>query len=68
LRRILNFNAEVAEYAQISRIGSRDLNMLAQEGIVERIPGFSAQFVITSPSTHPGCLLYNNWERSSYYF
>lgn len=40
LRRMLNFNAEVAEYAQIRRIGSRDLNMLAQEGTVERIPGF----------------------------
>jgi hypothetical protein len=68
LRRILNFNAEVAEYAQISRTASHELNMLAQEGIVERIPGFSAQFVIKSPSTHPGCLHYNNRERSSYSF
>ena len=38
LRRIFGFNAEVTEYARISRIASCDHNMLAQEGIVERIP------------------------------
>ncbi len=41
LRRSLGFNAEVAEYARISRIASRDHNLLAREGIVERIPGLS---------------------------
>jgi hypothetical protein len=51
LHRILNFNAEVAEYARISRIASRDHNMLAQEGIIARFPGLSAQFGIKSPST-----------------
>ena len=59
LRRSLGFNADVAEYARISRITSRDHNMLAQEGIVERIPGLSAQFEIKSPSTDPNCMYYN---------
>ena len=59
LRRIFGFNAEVTEYARISRIASCDHNMLAQEGIVERIPGLSAQFVIKSPSTDQDCLYYN---------
>jgi hypothetical protein len=68
LRRILNFNAEVAEYARISRIASRDHNMLAHEGIVARIPGLSAQFVIKSLSTDPACLHYNCREMSSYSF
>jgi hypothetical protein len=68
LRRILGFNAEVAEYARISRIASRDHNMLAQEGIVERIPEFSAQCVIKSPSTDPDCLLYDYMGRSFYTF
>ena len=52
------FNAEVAEYASRSGITSRDRNMLAQEGIAERIPEFSAQFVIKSPSTDPDYLHY----------
>ncbi len=38
LRCRLVFNAEEAEYACISRVASRDHNILAQEGIVERIP------------------------------
>ena len=59
LRRRLAFNAEVAEYACISRVASRDHNMLAQEGIVERIPGLTAQSEIKLSSTDPGCLHYN---------
>jgi hypothetical protein len=58
LRRSIGFNAEVAEHAQISHIASSDLDMLAQEGIVERIPGLSARFVIKLPSTEPGRLNY----------
>jgi len=68
LRRNLGFNAEVAEYARISRIASRDHNMLAQVGIVERIPGLSAQFEIKSPSTDPNCMYYNYRVRSFYTF
>ncbi len=64
LRRSLGFSAEVTEYARISRIASRDHSMLAQEGIVERIPGLSARFVIKSPSTDPGRLSYNSSEKS----
>ena len=68
LRRSLGFNAEVTEYARISLIASRDHNMLAQEGIVERIPGLTAQVVIKSPSTDPHCLHYNYRRRNSYSF
>ena len=68
LRRSLGFNAEVAEYARISRIASRDHNMLAQVGIVERIPGLSAQFEIKSLSTDPDCLHYKYRGRSFYTF
>ncbi len=68
LRRRLVFNAEEAEYACIRRVASRDHNMLAQEGIVERIPGLSAQFVIKSLSTDPDCLHYNYRGRNSYSF
>ncbi len=64
LRRSMDFSAEVVEHAHISRIASRDLNMLAQEGIVECIPGLSARFVIKSPSTDPGRLSYNSSEKS----
>ena len=53
LRRILGFNAEVAKYACISR----NHNILAHEGIVERIPELSAHFVIKSPSTNPDCCI-----------
>ena len=67
LRRSFVFNAEVAEYACISRMASRDHNM-AQNGIVEQIPGLSAQFVITSPSTDPDCLHHNCIGRKSYSF
>ena len=68
LRRRLFFNVEEAEYACISCVASLDLNMLAQEGIVERIPGFTAQFVIKSPSTDPDCSHYNYRGRNSYSF
>jgi hypothetical protein len=68
LRRRLVFNAEVAEYAHISRIASRDHKLLAQEGIVERIPGLSAQFEIKLPSTDPDCLHYKCRGRNSYSF
>jgi transcriptional regulator with AAA-type ATPase domain/transcriptional regulatory protein LevR len=41
VRRFIGFNAEeVAELAEIDRTNaSRDLNLLAQEGMIERIPG-----------------------------
>jgi hypothetical protein len=68
LRRSLGFNVEVTEYARISRIASRDHNMLAQEGIIERIPGFSVPIVIKSPSTDPDCKHYNYRGRSYHSF
>ena len=68
LRRRLVFNAEEAEYACFNRVASCDHNMMAQEGIVQRIPGFSAQFVIKSPSTDPDCSHYNYGGRNSYFF
>jgi hypothetical protein len=66
LRRIFGFNGEVAEYAHISYIASRDNTMLAQEGIDEHIPGYCAPFVIKSSSTNPNFLHYYYKERSSY--
>jgi hypothetical protein len=57
LRRSLDFNAEVAKYARISRNANRNHNMLAQEGNVERIPGLSAHCVIKAPSTNPDCCI-----------
>jgi hypothetical protein len=45
LRRSFGFNAEVAEYACISRLARCD-HKLAQNGIVEHIPGLSVQCVI----------------------
>ncbi len=56
LRRHIGFSAEeVAEYAQVDRTNaSRDLNLLAQEGIVERIPGRPVLFVIKRLSTVGG--------------
>ena len=58
------FNAEVAKYACISRMASRD-HKLVQKGIVEHIPGFSVQSVITSPSRDPDCLHHNCKGRNS---
>ncbi len=52
------FDAEVAEYAYISCVARLHRNMLAQEGISERIPRLSAQIVNASLSTDPDCLHY----------
>ena len=53
LRRYTGFSAEeVAEHARINRTNaSRDLNILVQEGIVERIPGRPVLFVIKASPT-----------------
>lgn len=53
LRRHAGFSAEeVAEHAHVDRTNaSRDLNLLAQEGIVERIPGRPVLFVMKAPSS-----------------
>ena len=68
LRRNLVFNAEVAEYACISRVASCDHNMLAQVGIGEHILGLSAQLVIKLSSTDPDYVHYNYRRRNSYSF
>ena len=68
LRRRLVFNAEEAEYACISCVASRDHNILAQEGIVERISVITAQSAIKLSSTDPGSLHYNYRGRNSYSF
>jgi hypothetical protein len=68
LRRSLGFNAEVSEHARISRITSRDHKMLGREGMIERIPRFSAHIVIKSPTTDPDSLQYNYKGRNSYFF
>lgn len=53
LRRFTGFSAEeVAELAQVDRTNaSRDLNILAQEGLIERIPGRPVLFTIRASST-----------------
>jgi transcriptional regulator with AAA-type ATPase domain/transcriptional regulatory protein LevR len=53
LRHHLGFSAEeVAEWAEVDRTNaSRDLNLLAQEGKIERIPGRPVLFAIKLPST-----------------
>lgn len=55
LRRHAGFSAEeVAEQARVDRTNaSRDLNQLAQEGIVQRIPGRPVLFYINPPSVSP---------------
>jgi hypothetical protein len=68
LRRSIGFNVEVAEHAQIGHIASSDLDMLAQEGIVGRIPGLSARVVVKLPSTEPDRLNYDYRERCFYSF
>jgi len=68
LRRSIFFSDEVAKYVCVSRMASHDHDILAQEGIVERVPGLSAQFVIKSPSTDPTCLHYNYKGRNFYSF
>ncbi len=52
LRRYAGFSAEeVAEHAEVDRTNaSRDLNLLAQEGKIERIPGRPVLFTIKKPS------------------
>ncbi len=56
LRRYSGFSAEeVAKQARVDRTNaSRDLNLLAQEGMIERIPGRPVLFVIKTPSTGTG--------------
>jgi transcriptional regulator with AAA-type ATPase domain/transcriptional regulatory protein LevR len=51
LRRHAGFSAEeVAEQAKVDRTNaSRDLNLLVQEGMVERIPGRPVLFVVKTP-------------------
>src|SRR5258708_7417624 len=53
LRRYPGFSAEeVAELAQVDRTNaSRDLNILVQEGLIERIPGRPVLFTIRPSST-----------------
>jgi len=55
LRRHTGFSAEdVAEWAEVDRTNaSRDLNLLAQEGMIERIPGRPVLFTIKMPTTEP---------------
>src|SRR5260370_35684463 len=54
LRRYTGFSAEeIAEHARIDRTNaSSDLNILVQEGIVERIPGRPVLFVIKASPTN----------------
>ena len=55
LRRYTGFSAEeVAEQAQVNRTNaSRDLNLLVQEGLIERIPGRPVLFTLKTPSLSP---------------
>jgi len=55
LRRYAGFSAEeVADFAGVDRTNaSRDLNVLAVEGKVVRIPGRPVLFVVKTPSTEP---------------
>jgi hypothetical protein len=58
LRRHAGFSAEeVAELAEVDRTNaSRDLNLLAQEGRIERIPGRPVLFVVKLASSGTGPL------------
>ena len=58
LCRTFIFNAEVAEYACKGQIAGLDRSNLAQEGIEERIPRFSARSVNTSSAAYPTRLHY----------
>lgn len=55
LRRYAGFSAEeVADFAGVDRTNaSRDLNILAQEGKIVRIPGRPVLFVVKTPLTEP---------------
>jgi transcriptional regulator with AAA-type ATPase domain len=54
LRRHTGFSAEdVAELAEVDRTNaSRDLNLLAQQGMIERIPGRPVLFRLNTPAQH----------------
>src|SRR5437868_13810872 len=62
LRRYAGFSAEeVAIFAGVDRTNaSRDLNLLAQEGKIERIPGRPVLFVTRSASPEPLVQQHNN--------
>jgi transcriptional regulator with AAA-type ATPase domain/transcriptional regulatory protein LevR len=55
LRRYAGFSAEdVADFAGVDRTNaSRDLNLLANEGKIKRIPGRPVLFTAQTPSTEP---------------
>ncbi len=55
LRRYAGFSAEdVADFAGVDRTNaSRDLNLLANEGKIQRIPGRPVLFTVKTPSTEP---------------
>src|SRR5579885_897595 len=55
LRRHAGFSAEeVAELAEVDRTNaSRDLNLLAQQGIIERIPGRPVLFTLKASASDP---------------
>src|SRR5439155_2962769 len=55
MRRHAGFSAEdVADFAGVDQTNaSRDLNLLAQEGKIERIPGRPVLFVVKTPLTQP---------------
>ncbi|GAC1656523.1 MAG: sigma-54-dependent transcriptional regulator [Ktedonobacteraceae bacterium] len=55
LRRYAGFSAEdVADFAGVDRTNaSRDLNLLAQEGRIERIPGRPVLFVVKTTTAEP---------------
>ena len=68
LRRSIFFSDEEAKYVCISPMASHGHDILAQEGIVEHVPGLSAPFVFKSPSIDPTSLHYNYRGRNSYSF
>jgi transcriptional regulator with AAA-type ATPase domain/transcriptional regulatory protein LevR len=55
LRRYAGFSAEdVADFAGVDRTNaSRDLNLLANEGKIKRIPGRPVLFTVITPTTEP---------------
>ncbi|OLB33743.1 MAG: hypothetical protein AUH05_16770 [Ktedonobacter sp. 13_2_20CM_53_11] len=67
LRRYAGFSAEdVADFAGVDRTNaSRDLNLLAQEGKIERIPGRPVLFAVKIPSTEPVLVPGSNGNRQS---
>src|SRR6266516_6512342 len=67
MRRHSGFSAEdVADVAGVDRTNaSRDLNLLAQEGKIERIAGRPVLFVVKIPSTEPVLVPGSNGNRQS---